>query len=162
MKIQPVIVYILTVLTASSADAQSAKIHGLLKTLNPEQTVDVIVRHRDVPGGADMLRYSRLARLKGSLSLVRSSVFTMKAKDIEQLADDPNVETIAPDQPVTASTFVGGPDYGWMTALDISNSFGTLAYDGKGIGVALLDSGLDSSRVDLLNSSAQSRVVYRD
>ena len=40
---------LLATASLSSGAAPNGKIHALLKNLDPEQTIDVIVRHRDAP-----------------------------------------------------------------------------------------------------------------
>ena len=148
-------------LNLSSASGQPEKIHGGLNHLGPGQDVDVIVRLRGAPMQADLARLAQHGQHKAYLSVINSSTMTVKSDQLAALADDPNVEFVAPDSALSATTFTGGPDYGWMTALDIASTFGTLPYDGTGIGVAILDSGLRAGQDGLQNSTGTaSRVVY--
>ena len=143
-----------------SAVAQNGKIHSSLTNLEPGHDVDVIIRYRDVPVEADLTRLAQYGRHKAHLSIIRSSAMTVKSEQVARLAGDLNVEYIAPDSTVNATTFAGGADYGWMTALDITQTFGTLPYDGTGVGVAVVDTGLQTKQ-ELNTSAGVSRIVYR-
>ena len=105
---------ILGAAAAASAIAQNAKIHGLLRNTHPEQTVDVLVRHTDVPNQSDLLRIAKFSAHKGSLEIVRSSILSMKAKDLDALSRDPNVESVAPDQTVRTTTYTEGASAGGL------------------------------------------------
>jgi serine protease AprX len=61
---------------------------------------------------------------------------------------------------VRAADFTGGLDYGWMAALDADNAATPYAYNGAGIGVAIIDSGVNAVD-DLRTSYGASRVVYQ-
>jgi serine protease AprX len=78
--------------------------------------------------------------------LVKSGAYSMPASALAALAADPDVAYIAPDRPVSgaldkAVAAVGG---------DIARNLG---YDGTGIGVAIIDSGVDGPDVN-------GRIVY--
>ena len=99
---------------------------------------------------------------KTELDLVKGTVCSMPAGRLAELADDPDVAYITPDRTVrgsldSAATAVGA---------NIAWSYG---YDGRGIGVAVIDSGF-STFTDDLNTwtpsapgtygKATSRIVY--
>jgi len=161
MKRNSLTAIMLSISILGSALAENPKLHDSLSRLEPGKDVDVIVRFRVTPTDADLSYYSKYGRHNAELSTIRSSAMTVKSDRLAVLAEDPNVEYIAPDSPVHATTFTGGPDYGWMTALDITNNFGTAAYDGTGVGVAILDSGLRAAQDQLQNSAGTaSRILY--
>src|SRR5579884_1875025 len=145
---------------ASVCSAQSAKLAPGLSGLDANQTVDVIVRMK--PAGAA----ARPALLRGqyrrSLDLIHSHVYSVRGSDLEALAADPNVESVEPDRSVraTSTSFVGGADYGWMTVLGLSSTTATLPYDGTGIGVAIVDSGIIDAD-DLKDAYGHNRIVYK-
>ena len=80
---------------------------------------------------------------------MRSATFTVPADKLEALAADPDVEYISPDRPVFASL-----DYATPTvAADIATEYG---YDGAGIGVAVVDSGI------AFHLDVNDRVIYSE
>jgi serine protease AprX len=83
----------------------------------------------------------------------------MKSSDVALLSADPDVEYIGPDHQLKASATTFSPDYGWMTALRATSPSATLSWDGTGIGVAVIDSGVNATN-DLQNSSGKNRIVY--
>lgn len=62
----------------------------------------------------------------------------MRVGELEQVTEDLDVELISPDRTVTGIKYSGGPDYGWMVTQGITSTYGKLAFDGTGIGVAIL------------------------
>jgi len=87
------------------------------------------------------------------LRLLNGGVFSVPAKNLQALASHPDVAYVAPNRPVHASN-----DYFEMTVgADIVQSSG---WDGAGIGVAVIDSGI-SDHPDLHDpATGKSRVVY--
>ena len=107
-------------------------------------SVDVIVRFKESPHQLGHYRFlDRGALHKRSLSLVGAHVYTVNSRDLALLAGDPEVEYIGPDHEIRATaTLPSTPDYGWMTVLGVTSPTATLPWDGTGIGVAVIDSGL--------------------
>ncbi|MBS1872054.1 MAG: S8 family serine peptidase [Acidobacteria bacterium] len=140
---------------AGIAFARPAKIDRDLEAADPSATVDVIVQFRNAPTAAhhDRVR-ERGGRHRGTLPLIGAGVYSIEAGRLGELAADPDVVQISPDRQVRATDFNGKLDYGWMTVTGIAKKGGQLPYDGAGIGVAILDSGLDPIP-DLSN------IVYR-
>ncbi|HTS50010.1 MAG TPA: S8 family serine peptidase, partial [Bryobacteraceae bacterium] len=155
----------LLVLGTSGVFAQTGR--GELSNNSSQDTVKVIVRFRPSPDQAGFKRFvARGAQHQGFFSSIRSSVFAVSAKDLDLLASDPDVETMTLDHPLRATAYDGAPDYGWMTALNLPASVGTLALDGSGVGVAVIDSGVSTVSAvnpDLRgNRGSSSRVVYNE
>ena len=152
-------------LSAGLILAAQPKLAPELELAADEQIVNVIVRFRQTPDDALVRRLEwRGARHKQQLASIRSAVFSAKARDLALLAADPDVEFIAPDRVVQATgntSFTGGADYGWMTVTGLSTPTATLPYDGTGVAVAVLDSGMDDKE-DLKGSSGKSRQVYKE
>lgn len=116
---------------------------GPLIPQNPDTPVNVIVRYRE-PTSTDeaVRRLGRLVRHNHDLWLLRGHAVTVRAGDIAAIAARPEVEAVLPDNTVSATAFSGSPDYGWMSVLGLTSNTATLSYDGTGVGVAIIDSGL--------------------
>ena len=122
--------------------------------------VDVIVRFKPSPDNVGHHRFAAHgATHKASLSVIGAHVYTVNSRDLNLLSADPDVEYIGPDHKLQATATTLAPDYGWMTALGVSSITATLPWDGTGIGIAVIDSGVNSS-ADLQDSKGRSRIVY--
>jgi len=117
-------------------------------------SVDVIVQYRRKPAAQ---HYARVVRAGGTtkarMEEIRGAAFHLPASALRLLADDPDVAYISPDRPVrsflsNAAPAVNAP-YAWA-----------LGYDGSGIGVAVVDSGI-SDHDDLKDRNGHNRIVYQ-
>jgi len=144
------------VLTTSTALGWAGEIAGELRDAmerNPEASTRVIVQYRRGAGERHRaLVRSRGGRLEHDLSIVRSDAYTLPAGDIAELANDPEVESVVPDRTVHAMLDYAEPTINANTAFQSG-------YDGRGIGVAIIDSGI-MDHPDLHDASGASRVVY--
>jgi serine protease AprX len=84
--------------------------------------------------------------------VLHAVVYTVPASSLENLASDPNVTYISPDR-----VLAGQLDY--STAAVNANSAWKFGLTGSGVGVAVIDSGIDSNP-DLSVLGLLSRVVY--
>jgi len=135
------------------AQADEAKLSPDLRA-STASTARVVVQYRNAPSPLSLKAIKKVATSAVSnLPLVRTVVADLPLNSILELSDDPNVKYISLDRSMrptlsNAAPAVNSPD-AWK--------FG---YTGKGIAVALIDSGV-SPHPDLkggpLNSS---RVVY--
>src|SRR5467141_3093346 len=121
------------------------KISPDLKSVKPEASVDVIVQFRRPPSDADLL---------GEDVNKKAELVSVKGANLSSLASHANVVYISPNRGVKGSL-----DH-VVTAInaDIAYAHG---WNGTGVGVAIVDSGVGS--VDDLNSDGNlqpSRVVY--
>ena len=91
--------------------------------------------------------------MKLSLDGINGALYSMPAGAAVELSDDPDVLYVSPDRPVQGALDDAEP----TTNANIAFQSG---WDGKGIGIALIDSGV-TARPDLqyLNSN-KSRIVY--
>ena len=138
-----------------------SKIASDLQVCRSKAQCDVIVRFRASADDAGVKKLvSRGADHKKALPLIGSHLFSLNQAELASLANDPDVDYIAPDRPLKSTAFSGTPDYGWMTVSGITFATGTLPYDGSGIGIALLDSGIND-REDLKNAGGHNRIVYK-
>jgi serine protease AprX len=137
------------------------KLANELTTLDPAASVDVIVQYKVQPtsehfdrvhslGGADKKRFKRIP----------GAAFTIPAGALQELAKDPNVAYISLDRKVRSHLDLSAAAIN--AAVAWSSNFA-----GAGIGVAVIDSGIDSQVQDLGNSYGQtdpahSRVVHAE
>jgi len=150
------VLILLLALAVPSGYAASHKVAPDLANVPSDSTVSVIVRYKLQPND----RLHRLVAQQGghlrhSLELVRSEAYTLPATSLQDLSDDPDVEYIAPDRPVKATLDFAQPAINANLALKYG-------YDGNGITVAVIDSGIMDTHPDLLDAAGKSRVVYAE
>jgi serine protease AprX len=156
----------LTLIFASTVFADNAKISPDLQPLlaNPSNTVNVIVQYNSPPqtcsgagltGGSLCTTVNLLGGVVNEVfTLINAVAGTVRAGDVVALSNQPNVTYISPDRSLGATL-----DYSanGVNAPVAWNS----GWDGSGIGVAVIDSGIDSHPDLLSTQSGQSRVLYR-
>ena len=130
----------------------AAKISPDLKNIAPDKPVDVIVQFKSTPGSTDLTADG--AAFKSDLPLIHAQLVTANGALLSTLAEHENVVYISPDRKLKGATNTV------VTAVnaDLANANG---WNGTGVGVAVLDSGVNS--VKDLNSGGNgspSRVVY--
>ena len=139
--------------------SSSSKLAPELAGLDPDSSVDVIVKYKEQPTDFHRsLATHRGASQVRSLDIINSQHYRMSASQAAELADDPSVEFVHPDRQVQATATGAQPDYGWVSLLNLPSATSTYTYGGGGIGVAIIDSGINPS-VDLANEDS-SRIVY--
>jgi serine protease AprX len=119
------------------------------------QLVKVIVVYKQDPGPAHFAKMQGLGgKLHAQLHVVKGAAFTIPVSALAALEADPEVVSVSIDHPMT------GLDDTTDIATGIAAAWNA-GYNGTGIGVAVIDSGINDSHPDLWNSSeTQSRVVY--
>src|SRR5271165_4936157 len=130
-----------------------AKLAPELKRATTNGMVSVIVRYKAVP---DNIHKGKIRMFGGAvgrdLTLVNSITAQVPAGALATLSDDGAVAYISPDRPVRSHMNNAAPavlaNYAWG-----------LGFDGRGIGVAVIDSGIHDVD-DLRDSSGLSRVKY--
>jgi subtilisin family serine protease len=109
--------------------------------------------------------------LKTALPLVHGGAYSMPAGKVQDLANDPEVDYISPDRPVAATaTSAAGASLVLPSLIpDTVNAREVWAqgYTGQGIGVAVIDSGIDHSLSDFGNASGRLdssylRILYQE
>jgi hypothetical protein len=129
-----------------------------------DDSMDVIVRFKPSADNTGHARFvERGATYKKALELIGSHVYHIQRADYAALAAEPEIAYIGEDHAISATgnPLPSTPDYGWMVALGVTSPFQTLPYDGTGIGVAVIDSGIAAGAQDLQNATGQNRVVPR-
>jgi len=122
---------------------------------NAGKPMRVIVQYKNAASSKQMAKSQfQGAKLNSTLSLVNGGAFTMSAAAIRLLAADANVAYISPDRKLK------GMDDLTDSAVGVSTAWNS-GYDGTGIGVAIIDSGINDNHADLDDSTGTvSRVVY--
>ena len=120
---------------------------------NPGAIHDVIVQFRSLPSQAEIARLNANAGGHGprqdvDLSAIQAQIYSMPIQALAGLANDPNIAYLSPDRPVQTTLDVSNPATGAQTAL----SYG---WNGTGVGVAILDSGILVPQTDLSNPAGK-------
>ena len=120
------------------------------------ENVRVIVQFKQSPTQHHFDKVQgRGGKLGARLELVNSGAFSLPASALKDLADDDEVAFIAPDRKLQAT------DVLTSDAVNVSAGWSkNLGNKSSGIGVAVIDSGINDNNLDLRNTTAQSRVVY--
>src|SRR6202044_2493303 len=114
-----------------------------------------IVQYKQAPQATQEGKVQRLgARLNHRLGVVKGIALTIPASALPALEADPEVASVSVDHAMKelddTTDIVTGITAAWNAG-----------YNGTGIGVAVIDSGINDSHPDLWNSAeTQSRVVY--
>ena len=143
--------------TLASGAMDSHKLSAELQHAPASKRVDVIVQYRVQPTSAQVKRaIVGGGSLRGRLSSINGAAFTINAKSLSALASDPNVLHVSVDHVVKATATVTDfydqavmAPYAWSSNLS-----------GTGIGIAVIDSGINSGKDFSLSSGAGSRIVY--
>src|SRR5438093_1047021 len=156
MKNSTFVSIILPITLAASAAAQSSRLSLDLQNLPASQTANVVIQYYTPPTAANIAAAQAAGASNGkALGLVKGNGYAMsRAQASNLLTLDPNVKYISVDRPlqmasdsVTVST-VGA---------DLARNLG---YDGTGVGVAVIDSGVNSTPDLAVPGLKSSRIVY--
>src|SRR5580658_966219 len=120
--------------------------------------VTIIVQHRQMPSTAHLRSMQgRGAAIKSQFHSIRAVTMRVPASMLAELAADPNVTYITPDR--TQKMAANPVTEGYATAVEADVAASQYAFDGTGVGVAVIDSGI-AAHPDLNNANGVSRVVY--
>src|ERR1700722_2141452 len=121
------------------------------------EMVTVIVQHHVMPTSAHFKgMQGRGAFIGSKFQSIRAVTMRVPVSMLAELANDPNVAYISPGRPVAMTANPATEQFASAVEADVAAS--TYAFDGTGIGVAVIDSGI-ANHADLGNG-AKSRVVY--
>ncbi len=142
---------------ASLAFAAPRRISKDLKKQSSKEWVNVIVQYRVPPTQANFAKViARGGALQHNLGAINAGVFTVKGSALKALTKDPDVAYISPDRSVRATATVTDfydqavlAPYAWSRSLT-----------GSGIGVAVIDSGINSGKDFTVLNGTGSRIVY--
>jgi len=120
--------------------------------------VTVIVQHRRMPSNAHLKgMQGRGATIKSTFHTIRAVTMRVPASMLAELANDPNVAYVTPDR--TQKMTANPTTEEFATAVEADVAASQYAFDGTGVGVALIDSGI-AVHPDLNDANGVSRVVY--
>jgi serine protease AprX len=145
------------ILCASVALAAPRRVSKDLKQQSSAQWVNVIVQYRVPPTPTNFAKvFAKGGVLQRNFPAINASVFTVKGSSLAALTKDPNVAYVTPDRTVRATATVTDlydqavlAPYAWSKSLT-----------GRGIGVAVIDSGITGGRDFSLSNGTGSRIVY--
>jgi serine protease AprX len=124
-----------------------------------DATVKVIVQYKKAPRKEALARLQNQgAQLNRKLDVVRGAAFSLPVNTLASLENDPEVEYVSVDHPLK-----GMDDY-TNDAMNVSAAWNA-GYNGAGIGVAVIDSGINPNSYDFYTFSSPNqhgpmRVVY--
>jgi len=150
---------VITLLAAglSLADGKNHKVSSDLDALKGGKhgaTVDIIIQFNQTPTPAHHQKVQNKGGvLKTKLDFIKGAHYSVPVDALDDLADDPDVAYISPNRPVRGSL-----DHA------VSAVNGDLAYasgwNGMGIGIAVVDSGVTSNYDLNSDGNGPSRIVY--
>jgi serine protease AprX len=119
------------------------------------KTVRVIVQYKHIPTS---VHYSTMkgrgARLHATLHMIHGAAFTIPVSALPALEADPEIESVTIDHPIAVMDDLTNAATGVSAAWNSG-------FTGAGIGVAVIDSGVNDAHPDLWNSThTTSRVLY--
>ncbi|HEX8711984.1 MAG TPA: S8 family peptidase, partial [Terracidiphilus sp.] len=119
------------------------------------QTVKVIVTYRETPTATHYATMrNRGGLLRSKLHMIKGAAFTIPVSALPALEADPEVASVTIDHPMNVADDLTDSAIGASSAWNAG-------FTGAGIGVAVIDSGINDSHPDLWNSAGTaSRVVY--
>jgi serine protease AprX len=119
------------------------------------QTVRVIVKYHTVPTAAHYATMqSRGGHVNAKLHMFNSAAFTIPVSALTAMDNDSEIASVTIDHPMTAMDDLTNGATGVASAWNSG-------YTGTGIGVAVIDSGINGNHPDLWNANhTASRVVY--
>ncbi len=140
--------------TGALAMAQGPKVAPELQGIDSKSNVHVIVQFDQDPTDAYHQKVtSRGGTWKATLHSVKAGAYSMPASSLADLSKDPNVVHISQDHKIFAKN-----DYS-TAATNATMAWQQYGVDGSGIGVAVLDSGINHHS-DLTGKGSGQRIVY--
>jgi len=118
------------------------------------QTVKVIVQYRQVPTATHYATmHNRGGKLNAKLHTIKAAAFTIPVSALTALESDPEIVSVSIDHPMNVADDLTNDATGVPSAWNAG-------FNGAGVGVAVIDSGINDSHPDLRNPDGSSRVVY--
>jgi serine protease AprX len=128
------------------------------RTGSGNDLVTVIVQYRQMPSSSS-LKAMQLggAAIRYQHHSIHAVTMRVPASMLAQLANDPNVAYVTPDRQQSMTSNPATEEF--ATAVEANVAEAQYGFDGTGIGVAVIDSGI-AAHPDLNNANGSSRVVY--
>ena len=139
-------------IAAQLACAAAPKISPDLNLHDADRDVEVIVQYKVTPTENHHQRVARLGgRLQARMNYIRAAHYAISTSALEQLSADPDVQYISPNRPLHQMMDIPAETVNAAAAA-------AAGYDGTGIGVAVIDSGM----ADIPDFHGKhSRIVYQ-
>src|SRR5436309_15228297 len=141
------------------ADGKKHKVSQDLEALKSGpsgSTVDVIIQYNQVPTDAHHQKVQNKGGvLKTKLDVIKGAHYSVPVESLDALADDPDVVYISPDRRLSGSLD------NTAAAVNVKAAWQS-GWDGTGIGVAVIDSGI-TAHPDLYGttgSGGKLRIIY--
>src|SRR5205809_1544957 len=141
------------VLSFASLAFAGPKLAKDLPSSTSTASINVIVQFRTPPTKDELQQIQAYGQLKKLFNSITGAYLTVKPSAFASLEADPNVTYVSPDRNVAGALEYAEPTVNANIALQYG-------FDGTGVGVAVIDSGILSSHPDLKTSSGSPRVVY--
>src|SRR6266568_1555832 len=142
-------------LTTSLAFGQSSKISRDLANLPSSKVVNAVIQYYTQPTSTDINAAKSAGATNGkALGLVKGYKWTISQGSVQSLlSKDPNIKYVSLDRPLKGAMNYAASAVG----ADLARSLG---YDGSGVGVAVIDSGVNAAADLGVPGSKSSRLVY--
>jgi serine protease AprX len=139
---------------SAAAVPPAQKISQDLQNLDPAKPVNVIVQYSDGPSEEN---HQIVANQGGShladLALVKGAMYSVSPSALEEIAKNPHVAYITPDRAIRRTM----DHYNYATNDNLAYNAG---WDGTGVGVAVIDSGVYNHPDLNTYDQSSSRIVY--
>src|SRR5260370_18363835 len=117
----------------------SSRLSRDLQTLGQNDVVDVIIQYKAVPSSAQYNNVHAQGGIdKAQLHFIKAAAFTLPARALNALAQDPDVTFISRDRKSSGFLNITAPTVNAPTAWQSG-------LDGSGVGVAVIDSGINAA-----------------
>ena len=142
-----------------STDSTSKLSPDLIEAMSSgsEEALDLIVQFKEIAasrGASSRSWGGRNVRLTHDLPMIRGAAIRMPASELKSLAENPDVEYITPDRDIAARLDKG------RSATQADVQWNSTGYDGAGIRVAVIDSGINPN--EAFDNGATTRIVYQN
>ncbi|MDQ6705993.1 MAG: S8 family peptidase, partial [Acidobacteriota bacterium] len=123
-------------MTCTMASAGNEKLSSDLQSRNSSADAEVIVQYKVVPTDAHHRKVGALGgTLHGKMEHIKAGHYTVPASALQILSEDPDVAFISPNRSLKGMMDIPAATVNAAAAV-------AAGYDGKGIGVAVIDSGI--------------------
>ncbi|MGH9629965.1 MAG: hypothetical protein ACRD7E_16730, partial [Bryobacteraceae bacterium] len=142
-------------LTAPAVATDAGKVATDVSAHARGNSVDVIIQFKETPTERhhDKIRGKGGQLTKDLSRAIRGGLYSIPLSQLNELSADPAIEYISPDRPLQAATDYAAPVVGAEMARKHN-------WDGKAIGVAVIDSGVTPQSDLKAKDSAASRIIY--
>jgi len=148
-------------LSASTVLGQSSKLSKDLQSLSSGTPVNVVIQYYNPPTSTDTNYAKSVGATPGkALGLIKSNGFAnMSPTAAAKLVSlDTNIKYISPDRKLQMATVTSNDSV--MNATVGGNLALSMGYDGTGVGVAVIDSGVNATADLGVPGSTKNRIVY--